>query len=97
MGAPPDVVQAANVSKKRAVCEVLEENWETLQVFLCLSSQWRIVVGMGNAVYHGIEFESIQPCFWALGVKKSKRRQMFLNVVMMAEEAAAVLNKKQGN
>ena len=97
MGAPPDVVQAAQVSKKQAVCEVLEENWETLQVFLCLSSQWRIVAGMGNAVYQGIEFQSMKPCFWAMGVKKNKRRQMFLDVVMMAEEAAAVLNKKQGS
>lgn len=93
-GAPDEIVEHARRRKSDVDFEVFPDNWQTVAVFLNLSSQWRIIAGMGGATYQGIEFASIEPCLRLMGVKVKKWPAIFRSLVVMAGEAAAVINER---
>lgn len=96
LGAPAEVIAAAANNMKSTICEVFADCWQSLEVFLTLGSQWRVVSGMGGMFYQGLDFNSIEPCFRLLGIPRSKRAELFKDLLVMQAEAASVINKRNG-
>ena len=94
LGAPEDVIHAATAQQIENDCEVQPDCWQSVQAFLALSGQWRIVSTMAGVMYQGIHFPSIKPCFKGLGIKKRKRKEVFADLVLMSNVAANALNSK---
>lgn len=79
---------------------VWRENWETLQVFLALSSNWRtLVFPDGTIRYQGIEYSAIKTAMWGLEVPRKRRREVFAGLRVMEEAALISLspNRRKAN
>jgi hypothetical protein len=57
-------------------------------------NQWRIVAGLGGVFYEGIDHASLAATMELLGVKKSKRREVFFHVRILESEAKPLRNKR---
>lgn len=57
-------------------------------------NQWRIVAGLGGVYYEGIDHASLVATMELLGVKKSKRRDVFLQVQILEAEAKPLRNQR---
>lgn len=82
---------AANTSQEPAEdlhFEVWEENWEAVQIFMRLSTQWRYG-GMGSVI--GLDYPSIESVLRMLRIKERAAMLDQLRVMEMA--ALRVLNK----
>lgn len=42
------------------VCEVWEEHWPALDVFLACRTQWRIIAGMGGTQHQGLDYAALE-------------------------------------
>lgn len=58
-------------------------------------NQWRIVAGLGGVYYDGIDHTSLASTMALLGVKKSKRRSVFLHVRILESEAKPLRNERE--
>lgn len=56
--------------------------------------QWRIVAGPGFLLYEGIDHACLLGAMEMLGVKKSKRRDAFLYVRILQNEAKPLRNER---
>lgn len=74
--------------------EMWPENWEALLTFLSVKTQWRVIAGMGGAIYQGIDYTSLIEVI-KLNVKKNKRSQMFKDVQFIELGALSELNRKK--
>jgi hypothetical protein len=93
-GAPDDVIELARSKIKSGSVErfeVYEENWETVLFFLALKGQWRVISGM-SVFYQDIDHTAIFHTMEMLGTPKRQRKQLFLDVKLMAAAALEVLN-----
>lgn len=70
------------------------DNAPAVGVFMAMQTQWQ-VGGMGEAV--GMRYESLEPVFQALGIKKSARRRVFHDLRVMEAEALAALSESRGS
>jgi len=93
IGAPADVIEQVRQQSGNDDFEVLPENWDMVQVFLNLTTSWKLVsLGMGGATRFGIpatEIESTLRMWGTRGAKKIKRA--FLNLRMMEQAALEVI------
>ena len=60
LGAPAEIVEEIRAKSAKPHFEVLEENWETVQMFLNLQTQW-VVSGMGGPI--GLNYQSVKYVF----------------------------------
>lgn len=72
--------------------EVHADNWKLVGIFLALSTQWLIAVGLGGHIYLGINYASIEPTLRHLGVPRSKWREGFAAVRLMEAAALPIKN-----
>lgn len=72
--------------------EVWPENWPTWEVWLALSTNWRIVSGNGDIAYLGLEYPAIPEALQMVGVKKKQRGQVRIGLRVMEGAALPVLN-----
>jgi len=56
LGLMPEAITDLQLRKKPLQCEVWEENWETVQMFMRLQTQW--IVGASGAV--GLNYPSLE-------------------------------------
>lgn len=92
LGAPPEVIEAAREQAGSDDFEVLPENWETVQLFLHLSTSWSTVpVGLGGAARFGIPATEIESTLRMWGARGPSRKQLFLNLRTMEQAALEVI------
>ncbi|MBY0499293.1 MAG: DUF1799 domain-containing protein [Nitrosomonas sp.] len=73
-------------------CEVWQENWESVLLFLAMGTQWSISP-TGQPI--GINYGSLESTMKMTSVKKKKRASLFMDVRMMESAALDVFREKQ--
>lgn len=93
MGAPAEIIAAAQsqLIGEDDGCEVWPENWQSVTLFLALSTQWN-VSSAGSAL--GINYVSIESIMRIFSIKKKKRMAMFDDIRLMEIAALGVLREK---
>jgi hypothetical protein len=90
-----DVKQARELAPEPAF-EVYDENWDAVQVFLALSTQWRIsaLSGFGAArmVHTGIDYGAIEPVYRLLDIPRGRRVAIFQQLRVMEGAALDALH-----
>ncbi|WP_255437672.1 DUF1799 domain-containing protein [Comamonas flocculans] len=61
---------------------------------MCCWSQWRVVVGIGVAYYEGIDRASLLSTMDMLGIQRSKRRAVLMQVQILESEAKLLRNER---
>lgn len=61
MGAPEEVIATLEKPGDADAFEVWPENWEVVDAFLCVSTQWRAIArGMEGAIYwQGLDYAAV--------------------------------------
>lgn len=72
---------------------VWPENWQAWEVFAAMATQWRISVGVGGAVYHGLDYAALPAVEQRVGVKKRQRADTFARLRVMEAAAREELNR----
>lgn len=67
-------------------CDVYPENWQAVQVFIAMSTQWHS--GMGGR--EGLRYEVLPVLEDRLGIKKKHRAEVFGALQVMEREALSV-------
>lgn len=88
MGAVQDIVQAVQEDSPTRDFEVLEENWQTVALFMRLQTQW--VPSMGGML--GLNYQSVDFLFRIEGIEN--QREMLADLQIMEVAALQVLNTK---
>jgi Phage related hypothetical protein (DUF1799) len=94
LGAPASVIEGAESDTAPATddCLVWEENWLAVSVFVGLRTQWRLHVGMGGAIYQGLDYMAVEA---ALRLQRVPRRDwpaLFDDLQVMEAAALPLLN-----
>lgn len=74
---------------------VWPDNWPTVQLFLALQTQWRVALGMGQAVWMGLDYAAAQAAMQMLGVARKDRQETFAGLCAMERAALPLLNRKK--
>ncbi len=95
-GAPEEVIHDAMESQAEddGQCEVWEENWDTLMVFLALQTQWRreIPAMSGQMIWHGLRYTEAEVVIRMMGHQK-QQKDIFDGLRVMESTALPILNK----
>jgi hypothetical protein len=95
-GAPEEVIHDTLESQVEddGQCEVWEENWDTLKVFLALQTQWRreIPAMSGQMIWHGLRYTEAEVVIRMMGHQK-QQKDIFDGLRVMESTALPILNK----
>jgi Phage related hypothetical protein (DUF1799) len=95
-GAPEEVIHDTLESQVEddGHCEVWEENWDTLMVFLALQTQWRreIPAMSGQMIWHGLRYTEAEVVIRMMGHQK-QQKDIFDGLRVMESTALPILNK----
>ena len=69
--------------------EVWPENWDVVQIFTMLGTQWR--QGMGGVT--GLDYTAVKSVFEMFGVKKKKWAKYLIDIGMMESAALSEIHK----
>lgn len=92
--APGDViarVMARSDRESEASCEVWAENWQVLELFIALSTQWTISA-MGQCT--GLHYPSVESTMNMLCIPCESRAELFADVRIMERAALEFINQK---
>ena len=95
-----DVDQARASSAEQAtepepeLYELPPELWPAWECFVSTWNQWRVIVGLAAMHYDGIDHTALVSTMDMLGVKKSKRREVFMHVRVLESEAKPLRNQR---
>lgn len=70
--------------------EVWPDNWQTLEVFADLMSQWN--VGMNGVI--GLRYEALPLVLKLHGIKRKRQRELFDGLRVMERAAINEINKR---
>lgn len=73
-------------------CEIWPENLNTVEVFLAMEKQWRVLVFPASVRYMSLRYEALPIVLQGLGLEMSKT--LFFGLQVMEREALDVLNEK---
>ncbi|MCB5187386.1 DUF1799 domain-containing protein [Methylobacillus caricis] len=73
-------------------CEIWPENLPTVEVFLAMEKQWRMLVLPTSIRYMGLRYEALPIVLQGLELEMSK--VLFSGLQIMEREALDVLNEK---
>jgi len=93
-GAPSEVIESARTNKEQVLFDVFADNWQAVQLFCRLATQWKIAIGMGAAVYLGLDYTAIDFLFKIENV--SETAKVFAELQIMERTALKYLNKDKG-
>ncbi|MFL9883117.1 DUF1799 domain-containing protein [Paraburkholderia agricolaris] len=75
--------------------EVYAENWDAVQVFSALSTQWRMAAfsgfGAARLVHTGLDYSAIEPVYRLIGIGRDRRAAIFQQIRVMEEAALDAL------
>lgn len=83
-------------ASKPEVFEVLEENFETVQLFEACQSQWRVVAGLAGLIYLGFEYPGVRVVAQALGVTDERWPDVLMRLQVMENKGVELLNSRSG-
>lgn len=87
------MIEQASKAVSHGDFEVFEENIETVNVFMQLSTSWKLAtVGMGS-VRFGIPSTEIESTLRLMGVHRRRRQVLFKNIRIMERAALETLSK----
>ena len=89
MGASPEQIAAARLEAVEQDCEVWEENWETVLMFLRMSTQWNTSM----AGLTGLNYPSLEWLCKLYSVKDPVA--LFEGVQVMETTALSILNAER--
>jgi hypothetical protein len=92
-GLPPDAFEGLENDEEH--CEVWEENWDTVMVFLACQTQWRkeIPAMAGQVLWHGLDYSGVEVVIRLKGFKGKKAEEIFEGIQVMEVAAMPLLNK----
>jgi hypothetical protein len=74
------------------ICEVWEENWPVVELFMGLGTQWAVLAGFGASMHMGLPSTAIEA---ELRMRRVKNRAQVLDDLRAMERAALpILNQK---
>ena len=95
-GLPIEAVEAAleREAAEHPPFEVYADNWQTVEVFRALFTQWRVIaLPLGGVRYQGIDYASVTPLLLeSHGVKRHERADVIGGLRVMEAAALGVLN-----
>lgn len=92
-GAPPEVIEAAARNARTAEdFELFEDNEQSVRIFRSLATQWRFR-GM-DGLRAGLDYSVLPFVMHTLSVKRSDRKQVFEDVMLLEEETLLVQAEK---
>ena len=77
--------------KTSAEVDVYPENWQAVQVFVAMLTQWR--VGMSGAV--GLDYGVLPVVESRLGVRRKQRADVFASLRIMERELLGTWNERR--
>jgi len=72
--------------------EIWPENWQALQVFLGMATQWRVSMGMSGMIWSGLDYNALPIVEDRLGVAADLRADTFNRLRIMEAAARRALN-----
>ncbi|MFM0192420.1 DUF1799 domain-containing protein [Paraburkholderia strydomiana] len=94
-GARSSDVNMAREQVPEPAFEVYEENWDAVQVFSALSTQWRMSAfsgfGAARLVHTGLDYAAIEPVYRLIGIRRDRRAAIFEQIRVMEEAALDAL------
>ncbi|QUN29548.1 DUF1799 domain-containing protein [Cupriavidus sp. KK10] len=87
-GVASDCVDEVRARGSAEDCPVHADNWESLQLFLTVQTQWHQVAGIAGCVRTGLNYPAIETPLRLYGVKRKRRAALFNDLRVM--EAAAL-------
>lgn len=94
-GARQADVKLAREQAPEPAFEVYEENWDAVQVFSALSTQWRMSAfsgfGAARLVHTGLDYGAIEPVYRLIGIRRDRRAAIFQQIRVMEEAALDAL------
>lgn len=84
-GAPQEVID--ELPKPPDTFEVFPENWEVLNLFLKVSTQWRTAGTMSKVVFIGLDYQAVSFLFT---ISRTKNRAAVLADLQVMEVAARI-------
>ena len=91
MGASPEQIAAAKLQAVEQQCEVWEENWDTVVMFLRMTTQWNTSM----AGLTGLNYPSLEWLCKLYSVKDPVA--IFEGIQVMESAALAILNSKRAS
>lgn len=94
---PDQVKQAQSPETEDDQDEDLElsgELWPAWECFLATWTQWRVIAGLGQVFYEGIDYASLLAVMDMHGIKPKKRRTVLMQVRILEDEARKLRNKQ---
>jgi hypothetical protein len=70
------------------------EHWAAWYVFLSSGTQWRLAVGLGGALWLGLDYTGLDVVRRACGITDTDWPEVFEQVQVLETEALAVRNRK---
>ncbi len=74
--------------------EVWPENWQTVEVFRAMQTQWSVIGRMDAVLFQGLRYEALEPVFRLLDVPKKSRGDVFFELRSMEHAALKILNSR---
>lgn len=71
--------------------EVWPENWQVVEVFYALTTQWRVSLGWRGKVYQGLDYTAVESVLRMLKVRN--RAEVLSGLMVMEGAALKVLNR----
>lgn len=72
--------------------ELWPEHLEAFEVFHACKRQWRLAVGFEGIWFQGLDFAAVDVAMRRLGVEPETEREVFLQLQVMEDEGAKLLN-----
>ncbi len=91
LGAPEEIIQELEDHQRGEDFEVWPENWQCLEIFLKLQTQWRTTQG----VFVGLDYSAVKWIFDVYGVEDHK--EMLDSLMIIEWSALTVMNKREDN
>lgn len=98
-GVEPDAEALAAVGlvwegeTREASVDIWPENWQALQVFCAMGTQWRVSAGMSGLIWTGLDYTALPVVEARLGVVRAERADLFSRVRIMESSARSEMNK----
>ncbi|MEG0936574.1 MAG: DUF1799 domain-containing protein [Comamonas sp.] len=98
LGVDPDQVKQAQPPETEddqdEDLELSDELWPAWECFLATWTQWRVIAGLAQVFYEGIDYASLLAVMDMHGIKPKKRRTVLMQVRILEDEARKLRNKQ---
>ena len=77
---------------------MLPENWEAVELFVAVGTQWRksVVASLngGGVIYEGLDYPAVEAAMRMFGFRRKRHRELFAAVRVMERAALKVFSDR---